>query len=708
MKDAIAIHAKLPVFFLTFFCLVLFAFAAQARDVTFTWTANAEQVDSYQLYYKASTTGGIPYDGTGATEGNSPVNTGNVTTFTLHGLSDAETYYFVLTAKAGTLESDYSAELILDPLPDQSGDAPPVASGSNISTTENQVASGSVTASNDTGLPINYYVQQGVSHGVLFLETGDGNFTYTPAQDFSGSDSFTFLGRDDNGDSNIATVNITITATNDPPTATNTTLTVNEDSSATGQLQAQDPNADTLTYSIVTNPAHGTATTVNSNGTFTYTPDTDFSGTDSFTFTVNDGQTTSNSATVSITITAINDPPTAEPVAITVSEDSSVNGQLQAQDPDNTSLTYSVVAHPTHGSVTANTSGGFTYSPEANATGTDNFTFQVSDGQALSNTATVSITISPINDAPVALAGSLNAPFEQTTSGTLQANDLDNDPLTYSLASDPQQVVTITNSTAGAYTFTPVDGMESPYTFTFTVNDGATDSNSATVTVTLLETNTLTEIFGDTPESNHPGTLTDTFTDVNDSINASTDHISTWSWSSPTPHKPANTIIIKTDLTSLKKTIKITEAKLYLYQTSATGEATYNNSIHKITGKNPIIAQITGNNAYNGELWTPVEAGITSGDIPLGLADIGPAEDTVALGTGAGYQTWLITEMVQNWIKDSGTNYGLLITGVPTATETGRTFAASENENVSFRPKLVIRYIGKPHRPTVISAEQIQ
>ena len=500
-------------------------------------------------------------------------------------------------------------------------------------------------------------------------------------------------------------------AVNEPPIAENSTITVSENSTASGQLQAQDPDSDSLTYAVVTNPAQGTLASFNTNtGAFTYTPNANATGTDGFTFQANDGQATSNTATVSITITATNDPPTAENATITVSENSAANGQLQAQDPDGDSLTYTVVANPAQGTLASfNTNtGAFTYTPNANATGTDSFTFQVSDGQATSNTATVSITISPVNDAPVAQNGTLNAVIGQTTSGSLQASDTDNDPLTFSLVSDPQQAVTITNTSTGAYRFTPVGGMSSSYTFTFSVNDGTVDSNTATVTVTLLEAGAVTEIFGDTPDSNHPGTLTDTFTNVNNDINATDEHIITYSWSSPTPHKPANTIIIKTDLSALQKTLQITEAKLYLYLTSSTGEATYNNSIHKIIEKNPVINQATGYNAFNGEPWTPVEAGTTYTDIPLGLADIDQAEDSISLGTQPGYQTWLITDMVQEWISDPNGNFGLLISGIPTATETGRIFAATENQNGTIRPKLVIRYINKPPKPTVFSAKQIK
>ena len=93
------------------FLMVSVPLSVFARDITFTWTANPDTVDGYKLYYKTGGSG-PPYDGTGALEGPSPVATGNVTTFTLHNLADKETYYFAITATNGTLESDYSEELV--------------------------------------------------------------------------------------------------------------------------------------------------------------------------------------------------------------------------------------------------------------------------------------------------------------------------------------------------------------------------------------------------------------------------------------------------------------------------------------------------------------------------------------------------------------------------------------------------------------------
>lgn len=202
----------------------------------------------------------------------------------------------------------------------------------------------------------------------------------------------------------------------------------------------------------------------------------------------------------------------------------------------------------------------------------------------------------------------------------------------------------------------------------------------------------ITKTLGDTLTSDYTGTIAETFTNLDPSINEGVDHISTWSWSSPAPHTPANTIILKSDLSDIPANAVITEARVYLYQTGSVGAAQYSNSIHKIIGTNPIIAQVSGYNARENTPWTAVQDGTSYTNVPMGLGDIAPAEDTVLLDSTTGYRSWKITNMVQDWINHPETNYGLLIKGESTDMETGRTFAASENQDASIRPFIVLRY----------------
>jgi len=187
---------------------------------------------------------------------------------------------------------------------------------------------------------------------------------------------------------------------NDAPVTNAASITTNEDTAKTGTLTATDVDSTSLTFTKVASPSNGTVT-VNSNGTYSYTPSDNFNGTDSFTFKANDGALDSAAATVSITVVAVNDAPVANAASITTNEDTAKTGTLTATDVDSTALTYSKVASPANGTVTVNTNGAYTYSPNANFNGTDSFTFKAFDGTDYSTAATVSITVNPVNDTPV-------------------------------------------------------------------------------------------------------------------------------------------------------------------------------------------------------------------------------------------------------------------------------------------------------------------
>ena len=193
-----------------------------------------------------------------------------------------------------------------------------------------------------------------------------------------------------------------ITLANNPPVAGNNAYTTKEDTAlnraAPGVLSNDtDADGDNITAIKVSDPAHGTVT-LNSNGSFTYTPAANYNGTDSFTYRANDGQANSNTATVTITINAVNRPPVAVNDAYSTSRNVVLNvaapGVLgNDTDVEGSTLTAIKVTNPSHGSVTLNSNGSFTYTPAYGYTGTDSFTYRANDGQANSNTVTVKITI---------------------------------------------------------------------------------------------------------------------------------------------------------------------------------------------------------------------------------------------------------------------------------------------------------------------------
>ncbi len=170
----------------------------------------------------------------------------------------------------------------------------------------------------------------------------------------------------------------------------------------------------------------------------TYTPEANYNGADSFTFKVNDGTADSAPALVSLTVSPVNDAPSAIAGSATVSEDGTVDITLTGSDIDTgDTLGFAIAGQPAHGSVSL-LGAVATYTPEANYNGADSFTFKVNDGTADSAPALVSLTVSPVNDAPSAIAGSATVSEDGTVDITLTGSDIDTgDTLGFAIASQP-------------------------------------------------------------------------------------------------------------------------------------------------------------------------------------------------------------------------------------------------------------------------------
>ncbi len=154
---------------------------------------------------------------------------------------------------------------------------------------------------------------------------------------------------DGTGDSNIATVTLEVEVANDAPVAEAISASTNEDTNKSITLVGTDIDGDSLTYTKVTDPAHGTVSFAGS--TASYTPESNYSGADSFTYLVNDNTVDSNTATVTINVTAVNDAPTANSTTATTDEDTAKAIILTATDPEGSTLTYTAVTQPSQQSV---------------------------------------------------------------------------------------------------------------------------------------------------------------------------------------------------------------------------------------------------------------------------------------------------------------------------------------------------------------------
>lgn len=310
-------------------------------------------------------------------------------------------------------------------------------------------------------------------------------FQFQPVSGADGSDTFTFTVTDDGTtdgvfDPKSLTESLTITVSSSVPIqADGQSLSTNQDTALPITLTATGGNGSSLIYNVTGGPAHGTLTPTG-NGTYSYTPDINYHGPDSFTFTASDGSNTSNTATVSIDVldTSV---PNATDQTLSTNQNTALPITLTATDSDGDSLAYTITGGPAHGTLTPTGKGTYSYTPNANYHGPDSFTFTASDGSNTSNTATVSITVL---DTSVPTAKSQTLTVNQNTAlpMTLTGTDSDGDSLLYTITAKPAHGI-LTPMGGGTYSYTPNAGYRGPDSFTFTASDGTNTSNTATVSI---------------------------------------------------------------------------------------------------------------------------------------------------------------------------------------------------------------------------------
>ncbi len=338
------------------------------------------------------------------------------------------------------------------------------------------------------------------ANGGTVVLNADGTFTYDPAENFNGTDSFEYT-LTDGSLTDTATVTITVNAVNDAPVAVDDDFTVAEDTQLTGNVLLDNGNgADfdvdgpslTVVAATITTAEGGTVV-LNADGTFTYDPPADYAGPDSFEYTVTDG-TLTDTATVSINVTPVNDPPVAQDDEFTVDEDTQLfgcvledNGFGSDEDIDSPVLSVvpDTITTANGGTVVLNADGTFTYDPAENFNGTDTFVYTLTDGD-LTDTATVTINVTAVNDAPDAADDSATTPVDTAVDISVLLNDTDveNDTLSVESFTQPENG-TVVETSPGVFTYTPDAGFSGLDAFTYTIGDGNGGFDTATVFVTV-------------------------------------------------------------------------------------------------------------------------------------------------------------------------------------------------------------------------------
>jgi len=430
------------------------------------------------------------------------------------------TEIFTYTINDGTPGSDDTATVIVTV--DNVNDPPTASNDTTFSADEDSTNNSLDVLANDSTSPD---IGETLTITTVGTPNNDGTATidgltisYSPDADFFGIEEFTYtindgiLGSDD-----TATVRVTVNGINDPPTANDDPFTVNEDSTDNNfDVRANDSilpdTVETLTITAVgaTNNG-GTATT--DGLTITYSPATNFFGTEIFTYTINDGTPGSDdTATVTVTIDSVNDPPTANDDSLSVDEDTFDNildvlaGDSFLPDIGET-LTITVVDTSATTGAAVIDGNTIKFTPSAEFNGITSFVYTISDGNGGIDTATTTVTVKPINDNPQAAADSAATPQDTSIEIDVLANDSDLD------VGDVLTIVSATQGDNGIVFFTPTSITYTPNpsftgvdSFSYIIQDSGAFQDSATVTVTV---NKLTVDFDNTSYTiNHAGTIT--------------------------------------------------------------------------------------------------------------------------------------------------------------------------------------------------------
>ena len=314
------------------------------------------------------------------------------------------------------------------------------------------------------------------AHGRMLGSTTKGIWGYRPNHDYHGTDEFSFIVGQD---VHLHYFKIYVYPVNDPPKVDIPDhVTTHEDCAIKIEYFISDVDTPSAEWKIETiAPESGQISQTSE--AFVYQPYTNYNGNDLFSLSVSDGEST-NSVDIQITVLPVNDPPKALSQYIKMLEDRSQTIELQGTDIDSTQLTFIQLTDPLHGKLTG-TLPFVTYTPNPDSILSDEFQFAVSDGDLASLTATVSIDIKNINDPPHANGMQFIIDQPGNLTGTLIAKDIDPDILIYSIVDYPKfGDIIITNAITGDFIYQAPETSGEDY-FTFKVNDGYMDSNTATV-----------------------------------------------------------------------------------------------------------------------------------------------------------------------------------------------------------------------------------
>ena len=361
----------------------------------------------------------------------------------------------------------------------------PIANPDSATILEDAVTTNINVLSNDTDPENDSLTISDASTNTGSVLVAGSNLAYTPEADFNGQAVINYT-LSDGTDTASGVLNITVTPVNDSPVANPDTATINEDSSTTVNVVANDTDTEGDSLTITTVSADSGSATIVANQ-IQYTPQADYNGTAVVTYTVSDGEA-ATSATLNITINSVNDAPVASPDTATILEDAAatnINVLGNDTDVENDTLSISAVT-ATSGTVTSSASDVI-YTPDANFNGQATINYTLTDGTDTAN-GVLTITVTPVNDAPVANPDTATI-LEDAAATNINVlgndTDVENDTLSISAVTATSGTVT---SSASDVIYTPDANFNGQATINYTLTDG-TDTANGVLTITVTPVN---------------------------------------------------------------------------------------------------------------------------------------------------------------------------------------------------------------------------
>ncbi len=459
-------------------------FPIDAKDDYFEIKEDSGTNDFFVLYNDISKTGRleiISYD-THGIEGNLLKSKDHFSFIPNPNFSGNTSFSYVIKDELGNQDVAIAHITVLP-----QNDAP-VAKPMSLMISEDMPLKSRLSANDIDGDKLQFMLHTGIdeSKGRLSLFS-DGRIIYVPPENYFGTATFSYYVTDGKLDSLSQTVTISIIAENDPPEITTLNFSAEEDKTLTGTLHANDPDGDSLEYSLVydTDPTTGHVS-VMTHGAFSFIPKKGFFGDTYFAFQVDDGQIKKQYTSI-ITVHPKGTPPEARDSSVTLSEDTVANVVLVGYDSHDYDITYKITSPPKFG-LLSGSENIFQYTPNPDFNGNDEIIFEASNGR-FTDSGMVTLQVTPVNDPPNAFDDTISTPenTEIVIPVLFNDDDIDGDEIQIDSVDDPINGDAYVNL-GKSISYTPNPGVVNDVEiFQYVISDSHGEKDKGTIVVNILQ-----------------------------------------------------------------------------------------------------------------------------------------------------------------------------------------------------------------------------